>query len=60
MKQLILDNVSDLVSNFLYYDRKEDEELPNGAIETAIENNEISVDEIVALFKAELVEGISE
>lgn len=46
--------IEDLVSHFLYYDRKEDEELPRGAIEEAIEAGEISKDEIAALFAAEL------
>lgn len=36
MKKLIFANVTDLVSNFLYYDRKEDEDLPCEAIENAI------------------------
>jgi hypothetical protein len=55
MKKLILDHVSDLVSNFLYYDRKEDEELPRGAIENAIFNEEISVEEMVIRFRNELI-----
>ena len=58
MKQLILDTVSDLVSNFMYYDRKEDEDLPKGAIENAIESGTITVDEIVAQFKADLLAGL--
>lgn len=48
---LILDVISDLVSKFLYYDRKEDEELPRGAIEEAVKNGEITVDEICEEFK---------
>ncbi len=51
---LILLTLQDLVSNFLYYDRKEDEELPRGEIEDAIEAGEISLDEIVAKFREEL------
>lgn len=35
--------ISDLVGSFMYYDRKEDEDLPNGHIETAIDNKEITV-----------------
>ena len=54
----ILNVVDDAVSNFLYYDRKEDEELPRGAIELAIKDKDISVDEIVAFFKAKLIEGL--
>lgn len=54
-RQLILDTASDLMSNFLYYDRKGDEELPRGAIEAAIVNGEVTIAEIVQLFHNELV-----
>lgn len=42
--------LDDLVSNFLYYDRKEDEELPRGEIEAAVAAGEITVDEMVERF----------
>jgi hypothetical protein len=54
LKDKILDTVEDLVSNFLYYDRQNDEDLPMNVIEETIKNGEITVDEIVAKFKAEL------
>lgn len=57
--QHIANTVSDLVSNFLYYNRKEDEELPLGEIEAAIAVGEITVEEIVAQFERELREGLS-
>ena len=44
----------DLVSSFLYYDRKEDEDLPEGEIQKALDNNEITFEEIVITFKKEL------
>jgi len=50
-RQTILDTVSDLAGRFLYYDRKEDEELPVGAIEKAITAGEITEDEIVQHFR---------
>ena len=53
-KNLILGSVADLISDLLYYDRKDDECLPKGAIELAIENGEITVDEIVEHFKKSL------
>lgn len=56
-RELILATVSDLVSNFLYYDRKEDEELPRGSIQHAIEVGEISASEIVKAFRRELEKG---
>lgn len=59
MKEKILDTVEDLVCNFLYYDRKQDEELPMSVIEESIANGVITVDEIVAKFKAELEKEIS-
>lgn len=46
--------IGDLVSRFMYYDRKEDEELPRGSIEEAISNGEISVEEIVKIFESEM------
>jgi len=58
MKQLILDAITDLVSDFLYYDRKQDEDLPRGEIEKAIKSGTITVDEIVAQFKADLLAGL--
>ncbi len=50
-KKLILDIVSGMVADFLYYNRKECEQLPLGAIEKAIDSGVITVDEIVAKFK---------
>lgn len=40
---------SDLVVDFLFYDRKGDEALPVGAIEEAVKAGEITVEEIVTL-----------
>jgi hypothetical protein len=34
-RDLILGTIDDLVGDFLYYDRKGDEDLPRGAIEIA-------------------------
>ena len=58
MRELILDYVDDLVSNFLYYDRKEDEELQLGAIETAVINREITLKEMVEQFRRGLVNSL--
>tara|TARA_R110002126_G_scaffold126956_1_gene269158 strand:- start:666 stop:845 length:180 start_codon:yes stop_codon:yes gene_type:complete len=55
MKDIILSNMEDLITNFLYYDRKEDDELEVGAIEESIKTGDISVDEIVAKFKEQLL-----
>jgi hypothetical protein len=53
-KEFILDAVSDLAGQLMYYDRKEDEDLPMGAIEEAVSAGEITVDEIVDCFKRQL------
>lgn len=57
-KAIILANVEDMVTDFLYYDRKGDEDLPRGEIEEAIAKGEITVEEIVELFRAKLVKGV--
>ncbi len=54
MKKYITNTILDLVSNFIYYDRKEDENLPRGAIEKAVENGVITVDEMIEIFALEL------
>jgi len=58
VRSSILANVGDLIANFLYYDRKEDEDLPRGEIEKAIEEGVLTVDEIVDEFKMQLEKGI--
>ena len=58
-KELILMTVEDLSGEFLYYGRKEDEDLPRGAIEEALKNGEITVDEIVNQFAYTLKVGLS-
>ena len=55
MRENILLTVKDLVDALLNTDRRDDEELQRGEIEKAIENNEVSVDEIVDRFKSELI-----
>jgi len=54
MNEILSNTIDDLVANFLYYDRKEDEELPRGAIEEMIEKKEATVEEIVGYFWSEL------
>lgn len=54
-RELIEDTVADLVIDFLYYDRRgDDDELPVGSIEAAVKAGEISTDEIVQLFRSHL------
>ena len=57
-KQLILDKVSDLVSDFLYYDRKEDSVLSIDDLKNAIKTNVITIDKIVEEFRKYISENI--
>lgn len=59
-KECIERVVGDLVTNFLYYDRKGDEELPVGTIEEAVVSGEISVDDLVAKFRERVEEYVNE
>ncbi len=59
-KQTILDTLEDLVSSFLYYDRKESETLPRGAIDEAVCAGEITEEEIISAFAEHLRSGLSE
>ncbi len=54
MTEQIKNTVLDLVTDFLYYDRKEDEDLLRGEIEKSIEKGETTVDEIIETFSTEL------
>lgn len=54
IRQLIGPVVQDLVSNFMFYNRREDDTLPTGAIEEAVCSGEITVDQIVEVFRNEV------
>jgi len=54
MKQTILDTISDLCSDFLYYDRKEDEDLTMEQLNEAVKQGEITIDEMVEEFRKHL------
>ncbi|MCG7904610.1 MAG: hypothetical protein JAY60_19570 [Candidatus Thiodiazotropha weberae] len=56
----IRNTVTDLVADFLYYDRKEDEDLPRGAIEQAVANKTITSEDIMEMFREELTKGLGE
>ncbi|MCP4665172.1 MAG: hypothetical protein GY849_02305 [Deltaproteobacteria bacterium] len=58
-KQIILDTVEDLVSSFLYYDRKDDENLERGEIQKAITEKQITIDEIISHFSKNLKSSLS-
>lgn len=58
-RQCIENTIKDLVINLLYYDRKEDGDLPVGAIEQAVAENEITRDQMVGIFATELTKGLT-
>ena len=49
---------SDLVSNLLYYDRKEDEELDRDDIANTIRSGRMTVDRMVEHFRKKIEEGV--
>jgi hypothetical protein len=51
MKEKILDTIDDLCSDFLYYDRKNDEDLSFEQMDEAVKNGEITIEEMVDKFK---------
>lgn len=53
-RDIILASINDLVVNFTYYDRKEDEDLSYEDLQAAIEEGEITIDEIVEKFRKQL------
>jgi len=54
MKEIILKTNADLASDFLYYDRKEDEELSANQLKEAVKSGEITIDEMAAEFRKHL------
>jgi translation elongation factor EF-G len=54
MKQTILDVISDLCSDFFYYDRKEDEQLTIEQLNEAVKSGKITIDEMVSEFRRHL------
>ena len=60
MKDKILNTVSDLVTNFVYYDRREDETLNSEQLYQAIRKGVVSIDEITSRFRNELISAINE
>lgn len=58
MIETIENTVEDMVSNFLYYDRKEDENLPMGAIQKAVKDGLITKEQIIKKFADSLNKGL--
>lgn len=60
MKEVILKEVETLAAKFVYYDRKEDEDLSMYDLDKAIRSGEITIDEIVNKFKETLISNYQE
>ena len=58
IKTYIEGTVKDLVADLLYYDRKEDNSLPRGAIEQAIKDGIITKEEIINVFTKALEDNL--
>lgn len=54
MKKIILLTIQDLCSDFLYYDRKEDETLSVMDLRNAVNSGEITIYEMVSEFRKHL------
>ena len=54
MKEIILGKIEDLCSNFLYYDRKGDEDLTAKQLEEAVKSGKITINEMVDEFRKHL------
>ena len=59
-KSLILATIRDGVKDLLYYDRKEDEDLPTGAIDDEESEGRVTIEEMVDVFRDALMEGLDE
>jgi hypothetical protein len=57
-RQKILDTVADLAVDFIAYARRNDEDLPLGEIEAALEAGEIDVNQIVEAFRRALIQEL--
>jgi hypothetical protein len=60
MRSNIINCASDLMTDFLYYDRKESEYVPMYAIEDAIINGEITIDDLVDVFRKDIQSAVDE
>ena len=59
-KKLIINAISDLCINFLFYDRKEDEELTMDVLNKAVSEGVITIDDMVLEFRTNLEDTFKE
>lgn len=58
LKDYILGAVRDNAANFVYYDRKEDEDLSASQLKSAVALGIITIDEIAEVFKEVLTKSL--
>jgi len=58
-RQTIIGILDDMVTDLFYYDRKGDGNLPVGALEEAIKAGEITLEEMVTVFRRRLNEAMA-
>jgi hypothetical protein len=56
--EVLKNTITDLVGAFLYYDRKEDEDLPVGTIEEMVASGQTSAEDIAHQFRLCLLESL--
>lgn len=56
--QRTINMMDDVVTNLLYYDRRNDEELRTGEIEGMIKSGDITIDDLVTSFKESLERSV--
>lgn len=56
--ETVLTTAEDMMSKFLCYDRKEDDQLPVGEIEEAIRSGEVSIEQILDVVRRSLLSAV--
>lgn len=56
LRRHILHAAADLVGEFVYYDRKNDEDLPADVLQDAVRRGVVGVEEIISEFRSGLYE----
>ena len=59
-KKLIINTIRDLCSDFLFYDRKEDDELTMDVLNKAVSEGVITIDDMVLEFRTNLEDTFKE
>jgi hypothetical protein len=54
-KEVVFNTIRDMVTDFLYHNRKKDEDLPVGAVEAMLDDKIITIDEIVGCFALKMI-----